>query len=50
LGWLRDLKPPKAIFLVHGEVESAEAFAGLLKAERGWSVHMPALGETRRLE
>ena len=49
LRWLRDLKPPKGVFLVHGEVESAEAFASLLRAERNWTVHIPGLGETHNL-
>jgi metallo-beta-lactamase family protein len=50
LRWLSGLNGPKATFLVHGEVESAEAFAGVLRLDRNWTVHVPALGETHLLE
>lgn len=46
LRWLEPLKQPKTVFLVHGEVPSAEALAATLQAERGWPVRIPALGET----
>jgi metallo-beta-lactamase family protein len=49
LRWLRDLDQPKAVFLVHGEVDSAEAFASLLRSERNWTVHVPGLSETHNL-
>ena len=43
LNWLRKLKsPPKQIFLVHGEPESAKAFGVFLRAKTGWQVSIPA--------
>lgn len=49
LRWLGPLTPPKATFLVHGEPTSAEALAHTLRAERGWNVQLPALGESHEL-
>jgi metallo-beta-lactamase family protein len=49
LRWLRPLTSPKAVFLVHGEVPSAEALAQTIRAEHGWNVHLPALGEVHEL-
>jgi metallo-beta-lactamase family protein len=49
LRWLQPLKQPKAVFLVHGEKPSAEALAETLRHERGWTVHLPALGESHEL-
>jgi len=43
LNWLKKLKlPPKQIFLVHGEPESAQAFGAFLRAKTGWQVSIPA--------
>jgi len=42
LKWVSGLKPdPKHVFVTHGEPESAHAFAGLLKKEKGWKVSVP---------
>jgi metallo-beta-lactamase family protein len=49
LRWLEPLKQPKGVFLVHGELPSAEALGETLRNERGWSVHLPALGESYEL-
>jgi metallo-beta-lactamase family protein len=49
LRWLEPLEQPKAVFLVHGEVSSAEALAETLRNERSWSIHIPALGESHEL-
>ncbi len=49
LRWLQPLHRPKAVFLVHGEPDSAEALAHTLRGERGWNVHIPALGESHEL-
>jgi metallo-beta-lactamase family protein len=49
LRWLRPLANPKRTFLVHGEPDSAEAFAATLRADRGWDVAIPALGESHEL-
>jgi metallo-beta-lactamase family protein len=49
--WLSALsRPPRTVFLTHGEPEAALALAAKLKAERGYPTHVPALGETVRLE
>jgi len=43
LNWLKKLKsPPKQIFLVHGEPESAQAFGAFLRDKTGWQVSIPA--------
>jgi metallo-beta-lactamase family protein len=43
LNWLKKLKsPPKQIFLVHGEPESARAFGAFLRDKTGWQVSIPA--------
>jgi len=42
LDWLRKFKtPPKQIFLVHGEPESAQAFGSFLSEKTGWKVTIP---------
>jgi len=44
--WLSALKkPPRRLFVVHGEPASAQAFAGFIKTEMGWNVATPAYGE-----
>jgi metallo-beta-lactamase family protein len=43
LSWLKNFKsPPKQIFLVHGEPESAQAFGAFLRDKTGWQVSIPA--------
>jgi len=43
LAWLKELeKPPRKVFVVHGESDSAQSFAGFIKAETGWDVTVPA--------
>lgn len=49
LRWLRPLSPPKTTFLVHGEPDSAEALAETLRADRGWNVQTPDLGDMHDL-
>ncbi len=42
LGWLRELKnPPKGVFVVHGETESAKAFGDYVREKTGWQVTVP---------
>jgi metallo-beta-lactamase family protein len=42
LNWLQKFKtPPKQIFLVHGEPESAQAFSSFLTEKTGWKVTIP---------
>lgn len=49
LRWLSAINRPKTVFLVHGEVPSAEALRQMLQTERGWTVQIPALGEAHTL-
>lgn len=49
LRWLGPLARPKGVFLVHGELEAAQALARTLRSDRGWAVHLPALGESCEL-
>jgi metallo-beta-lactamase family protein len=42
LTWLRNLKkPPRKVFVVHGEKESAHSFKNFLTDETGWDVMVP---------
>ena len=41
--WLSKLKkPPRKLFVVHGESESAQAFADHVRANTDWDVTVPA--------
>lgn len=43
LEWLSGLKkPPKKVFIVHGESESACEFGDYLREKTGWPVAVPA--------
>jgi metallo-beta-lactamase family protein len=43
LEWLSGLKkPPKKVFVVHGESESANAFGNYVREKTGWQVAVPA--------
>jgi metallo-beta-lactamase family protein len=43
LKWLSGLKkPPRRVFVVHGEPESAQNFGDYLKEKTGWQVNVPA--------
>ena len=43
LQWLSGLKrPPRKLFVVHGEPESAQHFADFIRAKTGWNVTVPA--------
>jgi len=49
--WIRCLKsPPRAVFVVHGETDSAKAFREHLAAATGWNVTVPAYKDTVTLE
>ena len=51
LRWLSGLgRPPKTLFLTHGEEESALALADRITRERGFATHVPEPGETWDLE
>lgn len=50
LRWVRTLpRPPKKVFLVHGEAPAAEAFAQRLQAELGWRAEIPQRGDSLNL-
>ena len=44
--WLSRLqKPPRHLFITHGEVEAAKAFAELVKEKKGWNLSVPTYQE-----
>jgi len=46
LRWLaRKERPPRTIFLTHGEPEAATALAERIRKDKGWTVRVPRLGE-----
>ena len=48
--WLgRPARPPKTIFLTHGEPAAATALAERIRKENGWTVRVPKLGEVAEL-
>jgi len=50
LRWLSGLKvTPKRVFTTHGEPEAAEAMAGHIRDEYGWTVEVPHYGQTIEL-
>ena len=50
LRWLRNFtRPPRMTYLVHGEPGPMTTLKGVIETELGWSVHMPALGESVEL-
>jgi metallo-beta-lactamase family protein len=51
LDWLSHFKsPPRAVFLTHGEQDSAESLAEHLKKREGWKVFIPKAMELQKLE
>jgi metallo-beta-lactamase family protein len=49
--WLAGVaRPPRRVFVTHGEQDAAEALAARITRERGFSCHVPALGESAELE
>lgn len=47
--WLSQSPAPKRTFIVHAEPDAAEAFKGRLQSQLGWSVEIPALGDSVEL-
>lgn len=46
MGWLgRFTKPPRTCFVVHGEAETAQLFAGKVHADLGWDTMTPEAGK-----
>jgi metallo-beta-lactamase family protein len=51
LQWLSGFKTkPKGVFVVHGETESAQSFADLLKGKKGWNATVPEYGDEIELK
>jgi metallo-beta-lactamase family protein len=51
LDWLRALaRPPRRVFLIHGEDAARAALAGRIREELGWEVTTPAYGERAVLD
>ncbi len=46
IAWLRDIKDPKKVFVVHGEPDSEEALATRLRSELKWDVYVPKSAES----
>jgi metallo-beta-lactamase family protein len=50
MGWLaRFAKPPRQCFVVHGEAETAQLFAGKIRADLGWEAITPVAGKRYEL-
>jgi len=46
LEWLRELDaPPRGVFVVHGEAESAQSFGEYVREQTGWDVTVPEYRE-----
>jgi metallo-beta-lactamase family protein len=42
LDWLKEMEaPPRGIFVVHGETESARSFGNFVRKQTGWNVTVP---------
>ncbi len=42
LDWLKEMEaPPRGIFIVHGETESARSFGNFIRKQTGWNVTVP---------
>ena len=47
LKWLGSIqKPPRRLFVIHGEQETAKQFAALVRSKTGWEVTAPAYKDT----
>ena len=47
LAWLSDMrKPPRCVFVTHGEETAATSFAEFLNKQTGWQTQVPAYQET----
>ncbi len=51
LTWLKHLKtPPRKVFIVHGEKESAHSFKDYLTEETGWDIMVPKYQDTVKVD
>jgi len=49
--WLSSLKrPPKQVFVVHGEPEAANKFADFIRSKTGWNTSVPEYGQESILD
>ena len=48
--WLAGMPAPRRTFLVHGEPPAAQGMAAFLTETRGFTVQIPAVGDTFELE
>jgi metallo-beta-lactamase family protein len=47
VGWLKKLQsPPRKVFVVHGEMESAVSFGNYLRNQTGWQVMVPEYNQS----
>ncbi len=46
LSWLDHFRPPRAVYVVHGEADTAAQFAALIRQRLGWNATVPGHGET----
>jgi len=45
--WARTMaRPPRQVYLVHGETDAAQALATRLRTELGWTVEIPGRGDS----
>jgi metallo-beta-lactamase family protein len=49
LRWLAGAGTPRKVFVTHGEPETANAFATLLRERRSWNAAVPTYGDTAEL-
>ncbi len=51
VSWLAELpEPPRTVYVVHGEPDPAQALAGRIHDELGWTAVLPRYGERVRLD
>jgi metallo-beta-lactamase family protein len=50
MAWIsRSPRPPKTVYIVHGEPPAAESLCNRIESELGWSVDIALHGETAHL-
>lgn len=50
IDWLSEIKePPENVFIIHGEIEQAEALSKALEEQKGWRAQIPHLNQTMEL-
>jgi metallo-beta-lactamase family protein len=51
MAWMRSsARPPRRVFIVHGEPEAADTLRGRIERELHWPAHVPEYGEEARLQ